>query len=60
MNTEVEKFADYLIEWIVSKCDIEFDRKTEFNIVRMIVDCVEMYEKEEIKNDKQYFRNSNF
>ena len=60
MNTEVEKFADYLIEWIVSKCDIEFDRKTEFNIVRMIVDCVEMYEKEEIKNDKQYFRNPNF
>ena len=46
MNTEVEKFADYLIEWIVSKNDIEFDRLTEFNIVRMIVDCVEMYEKE--------------
>ena len=38
MNTEVEKFADYLIEWIVSKCDMEFDRQTEFNIVRMIVD----------------------
>ena len=46
MNTEVEKFADYLIEWIVSKCDMEFDRQTEFNIVRMIVDCVELYEKE--------------
>ena len=46
MNTEVEKFADYLIEWIVSKCDMEFDRLTEFNIVRMIVDCVELYEKE--------------
>ena len=46
MNTEVEKFADYLIEWIVSKCDVEFDRLTEFNIVRMIVDCVELYEKE--------------
>ena len=46
MNTEVEKFADYLIEWIVSKCDLEFDRQTEFNIVRMIVDCVELYEKE--------------
>ena len=42
----VEKFADYLIEWIVSKCDLEFDRQTEFNIVRMIVDCVELYEKE--------------
>lgn len=47
MNPEVEKFADYLIEWIVSKCDIEFDRQTEFNIVRMIVDSVEMYENEE-------------
>ena len=46
MNTEVKKFADYLIEWIVSKCDLEFDRQTEFNIVRMIVDCVELYEKE--------------
>ena len=46
MNTEVEKFADYLIEWIVSKCGLEFDRQTEFNIVRMIVDCVELYEKE--------------
>ena len=60
MNTEVEKFADYLIEWIVSKCDLEFDRYTEFNIVRMIVDCVELYEKEENKNDKQYFRKQNF
>ena len=45
MNDEVEKFADYLIEWIVSKNDMEFDRLTEFNIVRMIVDCVELYEK---------------
>ena len=50
MNTEVEKFADYLIEWIVSKCDMEFDRLTEFNIVRMIVDCVELYEKEGVGN----------
>ena len=46
MNSEIEKFADYLIEWIVLKCDTEFDRLTEFNIVRMIVDCVELYEKE--------------
>ena len=46
MNTEIEKFADYLIEWIISKCDLEFDRQTEFNTVRMIVDCVELYEKE--------------
>ena len=46
MNKEVEKFADYLIEWIVPKCDFEFDRYTEFNIVRMLVDCVELYEKE--------------
>ena len=46
MNTEVEKFADYLIEWIVSKCDLKFDRQTEFNIVRVIVDCVKLYEKE--------------
>ena len=49
MNPEIEKFADYLIEWIVSKCDMEFDRLTEFNIVRMIVDCVELYEKESKK-----------
>lgn len=46
MNPEVEKFADYLIEWIVTKNDIELDRHTEFNVVRMIVDCVELYEKE--------------
>lgn len=46
MNEEVEKFADYLIEWIVSKNDMEFDRQMEFNIVRMIVDAVELYEKE--------------
>ena len=46
MNTEIEKFADYLIEWIVSKNDMEFDRLTEFNIVRMIIDCVELYDKE--------------
>ena len=46
MNPEIEKFADYLIEWIVSKNDMEFDSLTEFNIVRMIVDCVELCEKE--------------
>ena len=46
MNTEVEKFADYLTEWTVSKCDLEFDRQTEFTIARMIVDCVELCEKE--------------
>lgn len=46
MNEEVEKFADYLIEWIVSKNDMEFDRQIEFNIIRMIVDCVELYGKE--------------
>lgn len=45
MRKEVEEFADYLIEWIVSKSDMEFDRQTEFNIVRMIVDAVELYEK---------------
>lgn len=45
MSKEVEEFADYLIEWIVSKSDMEFDRQTEFNIVRMIVDAVELYEK---------------
>lgn len=47
MSEEIEKFADYLIEWIVSKNDMEFDRRTEFNIVRMIVDCVELYAKGE-------------
>lgn len=46
MNKDVEEFADYLIEWIVSKGDMEFDRLTEFNIVRMIVDAVELFEKE--------------
>ena len=56
MNTEVEKFADYLIEWIVSKCDLEFDRQTEFNIVRMIVDCVELYEKESKIEWTKYLR----
>ena len=45
LNPEIEKFADYLIEWIVSKSDMEIDRLTEFNIVRMIVDFVELYEK---------------
>ena len=45
MNKEVEEFADYLIEWIVSKSDMEFDRQTEFNIVRIIVDAVALYEK---------------
>lgn len=50
MNNEVEQFTDYLIEWIVSKSDMEFDRLTEFNIVRMIVDCVELYEKEGANN----------
>ena len=50
MNEEIEKFADYLIEWIVSKNDMEFDRLTEFKIVRMIVDCVELYEKEGASN----------
>lgn len=49
MSKEVEKFADYLIEWIVSKNDMAFDRQTEFNIVRMIVDAVELYEKEGAK-----------
>lgn len=52
MNKEVEEFADYLIEWIVSKCDMTFDRQTEFHIVRMIVDAVECYEHEkEVRNE---------
>lgn len=46
MNKDVEEFADYLIEWIVSKCDVEFNRQSEFHIVRMIVDAVESYETE--------------
>ena len=45
MNPEVEKFADYLIEWITGKGDMEFDRQTEFQLIRLIVDAVEMYEK---------------
>ena len=53
MNTEVEKFADYLIEWITTKCDIELDRLTEFNIVRVIVDCVEMYENDQLKEQEK-------
>ena len=52
MSDEVESFADYLIEWIVSKNDMEFDRHTEFNIVRMIVDCVELYEKEGVMKNE--------
>lgn len=43
---EIEKFASYLIEWIVTKNDIELDKSTEFNIIRIIVDCVEMYRNE--------------
>ena len=35
MNTEVEKFADYLIEWIVSKCDLEFDRQNKITADRL-------------------------
>ena len=46
---EVKEYADYLIEWIVSKQDLELDRVTEFEIVRVIVDSVEMYEKEKYK-----------
>jgi hypothetical protein len=49
-DKEVEEFADFLIEWIVSKNDMEFDRRTEFHIVRMIVDCVEVYEKGGVDN----------
>ena len=52
MNTEIEKFADYLIEWIISKHDREFDRITEFNIISMIVNCVEWYEYEEAKEQE--------
>ena len=52
MNKEVEKFADCLIEWIISKCDMELNRLTEFNIVRMIVNCVEYYENGETKEQK--------
>ena len=46
INRNPESYYAKIIEWIVSKCDLEFDRQTEFNIVRMIVDCVELYEKE--------------
>ena len=46
---EVKEYADYLIEWIVSKQDLELDRVTEFEIVRVIVDSVEMYGKEKYK-----------
>jgi acyl-ACP thioesterase len=44
---EIKKFADYLIEWIVCKSDVEFDRATEFEIVRVIIDCVDLYRKGE-------------
>ena len=53
MNTEIEKFADYLIEWIISKYDREFDRITEFNIISMIVNCVEWYENEEAREQEK-------
>lgn len=53
MNTEVKKFADYLIEWIISKDDREFDRLTEFNIISMIVSCVECYEYENRETKEQ-------
>ena len=53
MNTEVEKFADYLIEWIISKHDREFDRITEFNIISMIVNCFEWYENEELRKQEK-------
>lgn len=46
MNKEIQEFADYLIEWLVSKNDMEFDRQTEFQIIRMICDCVDLYETE--------------
>lgn len=46
MNKDVEEFADYLIEWIVGKGDMEFDRQTEFQLVRLICDAVQMFEKE--------------
>lgn len=32
MNAEVEKFADYMIEWIVSKNDMEFDRQQNLTL----------------------------
>lgn len=41
----IQEFADYLIEWIVNKNDIEFDRQLEFQLVRVIVDCVDAYER---------------
>lgn len=42
-NKEIEEFADYLIDWIVSKNDVGLPAILEFNIVRIIVECVEMY-----------------
>lgn len=52
---EIKQFADYLIEWIVQKNDIELDRRLEFEIIRVIVDSVEMYREERVgitSNDK--------
>ena len=46
---EVKMYADYLIEWIVNKHDIEFDRLTEFEIVRVIIDSLEMYRQESVE-----------
>lgn len=48
-NEEIQKFADYLIDWIVSKNDIGLPPILEFNIVRIIVECVKMYEEENSK-----------
>ena len=46
---DVKGYCAYLIAWITSHNDVEFDSVTEYEIVRVIMDSSEMFMKENIE-----------
>lgn len=45
-SVQVRGYANYLINWIAGKGDIELDPLLEFEMIRIICDSVEMYRRE--------------
>lgn len=45
MMSDVERFADFLIEWITNRNDIVLERDIEFRVIKAIVESVEEFEK---------------
>ena len=46
----IKEYISYLIAWITGHCDLELDPLTEFQVIRVIMDSYECFEKERNKD----------